>query len=170
MTIVGLALGIVAGIKSIPTNDASEIASGGTYRKVAAVLLFLSAVINILLDLFLVARIRQAWEGDRIIIYCTTAAAPFLLVRVIYTMLVAFDHSPKFNYTSVDVYVQAFMQSLMEFIIFALYCAGGVLATSMKGGVHGHGQGSELLKGKQYSHDSRYDNGQQELGHIPARN
>ena len=99
------------------------------------------------------------------------AAAPFLLVRVIYTMLVAFDHSPKFNYASVNVFVQAFMQSLMEFIIFALYCAAGLLAESMKGGVHGHGKGIELLPGKRNIDSSAsYDhNGQQELGQIPAQ-
>jgi hypothetical protein len=163
MAIVALPLAILAGVDSLPGSD--NLSNAITYRKVAAILFLLVAIINIVVGVLLALNIRETWEGDRIIVRCANAASPFIIVRAVYTMLLAFDKNPTYNWATVDIYVQAFMQILMEFIIFALFAAAGLMAATMKhGGVNGHGT-------KRHSNpDSEYAAaGQQELGHLPPR-
>lgn len=61
-------------------------------------------------------------------LYDTTA--PFLCVRVLYTVVVAFESgNPQsvFYYHNVDVYVTAFMQFLMEAAVVCIFVTAGLL-------------------------------------------
>jgi hypothetical protein len=163
MAIVGLPLAILAGVDSLPNSN--NLSNAITYRKVAAILFLLVAIFNIVFAVFLALNMRDTWEGDRIIVRCANAASPFIIVRAVYTMLLAFDKNPTFNWATVDIYVQAFMQILMEFIVFAIFCAAGLMAATMKhGGVREHGNKDHLASDSEYA-----ATGQQELGHLPAR-
>jgi len=163
MAIVALPFAILAGVDSIPGN--SNLSNAITYRKVSAILFLLVAIINVAFALLLALNIRETWEGDRIIVWCSNAASPFLIVRVAYTVLLAFDKNPTFNWASVDIYVQAFMQILMEFIVFALLCTAGLMAATMKhGGASGPANKHHSDPGSEYAAAE-----QQELGHLPAR-
>lgn len=97
----------------------------------AAIAIFLIQVITLLGLLgLLVTRHKQAKAGERRILIAVAAAWPFLLVRVIYSMCVAFSPSSVFNMQNPNIYVEAFMASLEEFIVVGIIVALGFLVVS----------------------------------------
>src|ERR1700712_2427427 len=94
-TIAGLALAVAGGVKSIPTNTADEISTGITLRKAGSIVLLIVFLISAAFAGFLFLRRSSVWHGDRKILYAAVAASPFILVRAIYLILVAFDSKSK---------------------------------------------------------------------------
>jgi magnesium-transporting ATPase (P-type) len=156
--IVGLILAIVAGSNSSSTNP-STLHDVQTERKAGAVILFVCAILNSLIVCYMVVHIRHVHYGDKVIVWCALLSVPFLLVRVIYIMLLAFDDKDSlFNPISPNIYIQAFMQIFMEFICFALYTTAGLLSPKMEKGEYA-GEGTELFSGRKNSelgHDAGY--------------
>jgi len=146
VTLVGLILSIIAGSQSSSTKP-STVQDVRTERKAGATLLLASAILNSLIAIFLLTRIKHAQIGDRVLLYCALGSIPFLLARVIYGMLLAFAHGSAFNPISPNIYLQAFMQILMEMICFTLYAASGRMAPKMEPEQY-TGNGSQLLRGK----------------------
>ena len=164
-TIVGLALAIAGGIKSIPTNTASDISSGTTLRKAGSLILFVVFIVGAAFCFFLFTRKRSVWHGDRKLVHATVAASPFIFIRAIYLILTAFDSKSKtFNSQSPNIYVQAFMQVLMEFIAFAIFLAAGLTSPSIKDGRYEEKMG--YAKAREGSPGQLLD---AELDTIPAR-
>lgn len=146
VTIVGLALAIAGSVKAIPTHSASSVSDGVTYRKAGTILLLIVYIASATITLLTLLRIRSAWEGDRKLVYAALASLPFLLIRVVYSMCVAFAyHSKTFNTQAPSVYAQAFMQIVMEFIIWSLFLAAGLVTPSTKEAPHSNGEGVEIL-------------------------
>jgi len=145
ITLVGLILAIVAGSESTSTQP-STLNNVRSERKAGAILLLVSALINSALVLFLISRVQHIIPGDRVIIWCAFFSIPFLLARVIYLMLVAFDYqSPDFsNYIAINIWVESFLQIFMEMIVFGLYLAAGLLAPRTTREEHPYGRGIEL--------------------------
>jgi len=141
VTLVALILGIVAGSQTGAT-DQKTINDTKSERKAAAILLIISAIVNSALVLLFVSRLRRVYYGDRKLAILAALSTPFILVRVIYLVLLAFSTDPKFNVKSPNIYVQAFMQSLMEFIIFAIFATAGFMSDRIqpKGTHAGPGQ------------------------------
>lgn len=171
--IIGLALTIAGSVEAIPTNSASEISSGRTLRKAGIILLLIAFIANAAITAFTLFRIRQAWAGDRKLVYAVALSLPFLLVRVIYSVCIAFaTHSKTFNAQAPNVFVQAFMQVLMEFIIWTILLVGGLLSPSTKEAPYSHGSGIEILPGRNSNktvpaYQPSYR--QEEMGTAPAR-
>jgi len=122
--------------------------------------------------MILLLRLSTAWQGDRKIVYAAAASTPFLLIRTIYYILIAFDsHSKTFNAQSPNIYAQAFMQIVMEFIVFAIFLTAGLSSPSTKEAPHTYqGEGPELFGNRR--HKSSPGSGvhdEPELGTIPAR-
>jgi hypothetical protein len=140
-------MSIVAGSESDPSNKPSTLQNAETYRKVSAVLLLVSAILNCLIVLRTTMTIKNVQPGDRVIVWCALASIPFLLVRVAYIMLIGFDQSSLFDPLSPDIFIQSFMQILMEFICFALYLSAGLMSPRIDPSTHAGG-GSELLPDK----------------------
>jgi hypothetical protein len=161
-TLVGLALAIAGGIEAVPGNSASEIKTGTSLRKASSIILLLIFLALAAFTVQLSARKNTAWHGDRVIIYAAIASIPFILVRAIYFILVTFDgHSKNFNPYSPNIYVQAFMQILMEFIAFLIFLAAGLTSQSLKAG----------REAQQTAPHKARDNssiGDAELGQYPA--
>ena len=148
-------MSIVAGSESAPGNSPSTLQNAETYRKVAAALLLASAIFNSLIVLRMTMVIKNVQPGDRIIVWCALASVPFLLVRVVYLMLLGFDHSSLYNPLSPNIFIQSFMQILMEFICFALYLFAGLMSPRIDQSTH-TGGGAQLLSGKTGQHQSGY--------------
>jgi hypothetical protein len=141
-------MALVAGIDSSSSSQNTRN-DAITYRKASAVLLLVSLVFSSLMVVFLASRHRRVIPGDRIIIWCILASLPFLFVRVIYYMLLSFDYKDrKFNPLTPNIYVQSFMQALMEFIAYSLFLIAGVSAQRMNPSDHPYGQGLEIASGK----------------------
>jgi hypothetical protein len=173
-TLAALGLGVAAGVEGSPGNDPSSLANAKTYRKVSAILLIVVYIALAGITTLSFARLSSAWQGDRILVFCGLFALPFLFVRVLYTILVAFvTSSATFNPISPSVYVQAFMQVVMEFIIFALFCFAGLQASSTKESREHHtvGSGMELFPVKAKHNVKRrqeYNPVAQEQGTVPV--
>ena len=128
INLVGLILSIVGGIESTPSNSASEIHTSITLRKAGAVLLAVTFLLLALAALATVARIRHVWSGDRKLVYAAVACLPFLAIRDLYSLLVSFDgDSSTFARNGPNVWVEAFMQICMEFIVFIIFTTAGLL-------------------------------------------
>lgn len=77
-----------------------------------------------------------------LLVLLALSSTPFLTVRVIYMLLSTFANSPPFKGrdlngdgdadTPANVYVVAFMQYLMEFIVFALFVYAGLVMPSLR--------------------------------------
>lgn len=161
----GFVLAIVGGIFIIPTHSASKISEGNSLRKVAAILLLIGYVAIVRLTGLCFSRLRQVWKGDKLLVYVGILSQPFLLVRIIYLLAVSFATSPSsvFYVFDPNIYVEAFMQIAMEFIVFILFVTAGVMTPGIKDTMQ-HATGAlpaEQLKGAQ-------DTGIQ-IGTIPGQ-
>jgi hypothetical protein len=163
ITLVGLIMAIVAGTDSSSSNP-NTFGDAKTDRKVSAVLLLVSLVFSSCMVVFLASRARKVIPGDRIIVWCVLLALPFLFVRVIYIMLLSFDSADAmFNQAQPNIYIEAFMQILMEMIVYALFLTAGVSAPKTNPTDHPYGQGIELAPGK---YQPSYANGREEHGEV----
>ncbi len=75
--------------------------------------------------LFSLHRVRP---GDRRLIYAIAAGIPFLIVRLIYSLISVYERSRTFDPVRGSVVVYALMGVAMEFIVVAFYLAAGLLA------------------------------------------
>jgi hypothetical protein len=168
--IVGLALSIAGGVEAIPGNPAKEIAGGVTLRKAASILLLVAFFALAAATARAFTMIKQTWTGDRTIIYAALISLPFLLVRALYYVTLTFDtNSAVFNAFKPNVFVQAFMQVLMEFVAFGLFLAVGLKSPTMKEAPHAQKQGGDFPP-KRYSHQKNNAGGfgAAEMGAVPA--
>lgn len=115
-------------------DNPSDLNSGNHLREGAAILLLVVYVLLYAITASCFFKMRAIYEGDRRLVYAALAAAPFLLVRLIYSVCSAFDsHSKLFGFQSANVYVMAFMQYLMEFIVVTIFLAAGLTVPALKG-------------------------------------
>jgi hypothetical protein len=127
--VVGLILGIVAGTKEF-SNDASTRNSGYDFFK-AAVILYIFALLA-LAAVCLRTFARRQWilDGEMRLLAAGIISLPFLLVRIIYSIISAFSQgSTTFSIISDRtraVVVEAIMSVAMEFIVVALFIAAGL--------------------------------------------
>jgi hypothetical protein len=124
----GLALGIIGGTKLFDTNPAS-VNTGVTYTKIAIMLFLLALIALAAITTFTVMRIRHVMDGEKRLVFACMAVGPFLLVRIIYSIIANFDHSStSFSFSSTRtaaVVVQAVMSVAMEFIVVLIFLTAG---------------------------------------------
>jgi hypothetical protein len=75
---------------------------------------------------------RGIIQGDETILIAVGASIPFLLVRLVYSLMVVFAHNPDFNVLTGSVIIQAFMATLEEFIVVLLYVTAGLRAPKIR--------------------------------------
>ena len=167
--IAGLGLSIAGGIEAIPSNPAAEVSQGSTLRKAASILLLIGFLILAAATARALTMIKQSWTGDRMIIYAGAISLPFLLIRSLYYVVLTFDtKSAVFNAFKPNVFVQAFMQVLMEFIVFGLYLAVGLKSPTLKEAPHMPKKGDEYPTKAYSSLENEAGFGEAELRTMPA--
>lgn len=126
--LVGLILGIVGSTKAFDSNPNGR-SSSSSYIKAAVILYALALVALSAIAMFNLARQHSMIEGEKRLALAVAASIPFLIVRILYSIISAFDRSSKvFKSTSnstTAVIVQAIMSSTMEFIVVIIYLAAG---------------------------------------------
>lgn len=70
---------------------------------------------------------RHVLDNDRRLVYACVVSVPFVVVRLAYSLALAFKHSGDFSTFAPNVYVKAFMQVLMEFVVAAIVIAAGLV-------------------------------------------
>jgi hypothetical protein len=143
LILLGLILAIVAGVDTV-SSSASTQSTGRSLRKAASIILLLVVILICAIVLRLAAKIRSVLPADHILVWCALISMPFLFVRLILFVLEGFSTSSMFNPLALNIYIQAFMQVLMEFIAIGLYITSGLLAPVMDNSLYA-GEDSELL-------------------------
>jgi hypothetical protein len=149
---VGLILAIVAGTKEF-SSDSSTRNEGYTMLKVA-VLLFLAGVLAIAFVAFETFRRRRfILDGEMKLLTASILSLPFLLVRVVYSIVCAFSQGSNtfsiISDTNRAVIVQAIMSVLMEFVVVAMLIAAGLTV----------GKVSKDMVNDGYADPPKYNNG-----------
>jgi len=132
VALVALILAIVAGVKQSKFSDSDAIATSVSLRKATAVLLLALIIVLALATAFFASRIRSVLDGDRLLVYAAAASLPFLLIREIDIMLVAFSSSSVFHGLHQNVYVLAFMAYLMEYCAAVIFVTAGLRTKGFK--------------------------------------
>ena len=127
--LVGLIMAIIAGTKEF-SADASTRHDGYTMLKVA-VLLYLVGLLALAVVAFQTFRRKQfILDGEMRLLTVSLLSLPFLLVRIIYSIISAFSQGSNtfsiISDTNRAVVIQAIMSVLMEFSVVALFIAAGV--------------------------------------------
>lgn len=130
--IVAIVLGIVGGTKISETNTSSS------YLKAAVILILVQFLASCFVLGSCAIHFRHILDVDRKLFFCVAFATPFLFVRVIYSILSAFDsHSSTFSLLStavVAIVVRACLAVAMEIISVSLFLLGGLVAPKMSKG------------------------------------
>ena len=131
-SIIALILAIVGGVKESDTNPSS--ASTGHDLMEAASILFLAMYFCLAFITLLSWKRRDFLPtGEQKLVYAGLAALPLLLVRVIYTVTVAFSAAGSdFYFRDVNVWAESFMQFLMESIVVCIFIAAGLLTPKLQ--------------------------------------
>ncbi|EXJ81900.1 hypothetical protein A1O1_07967 [Capronia coronata CBS 617.96] len=130
MVLAGLVLAILGGTK-VFDGDPNTVSNGLTYSR-AAVIIFLAVLAaEAGINLYLLSNRRQILLGEIWLAWAGLAVTPFFLVRIIYSIICAFEsgHSSVFNYVGTGnsaVIVQGIMFVLMEFIVVSIWIVAGM--------------------------------------------
>jgi hypothetical protein len=132
--VAGLILAIFGGLKLFDTNPAS-VNTGVTYTKIAIMLFLVTLIALAAITAFTFMRIRHVMDGEKRLVFACLAVIPFLLVRIIYSIIVDFDRSSTiFSFLSTRtaaVVVQAVMSVAMEFIAVLIFLTAGFMTPAI---------------------------------------
>ena len=126
--VVALVLAIVGGTDESKTN-LSSISTGHDLMEAASIIFMVIYLSLAALTIIHLTRKSHVVQGDQKLLYAGLAALPFLLVRVIFTIIVSFAKSPHsdFYFRNVNVWAESFMQFLMEVIVVILFAIAGLM-------------------------------------------
>jgi hypothetical protein len=119
---VGLILSIVGGTSSVSSSggyDARETSKAGVILYIVCYIAIGATTLLTLID-----SCYLTTEESRIA-WAVVIAMPLILVRLIYSLLVTFDHSNQFNLLSGSALIHALMAVLEEMIIVLIYLGIG---------------------------------------------
>lgn len=132
VSITGLVLLIVGNVDITSTADAAKVALGLTLRKAGSVIIVVVFLVTAAYTIYLLTRRNSVWHGDRNLLLAGNAALPFIAIRALYLLLITFDSkSTTFNSLQPNIFAQAFLQVVTEFIAFAIFIAGGLTSPSV---------------------------------------
>ena len=134
-TILALVLAIIGGTKSF-NSDPNTVSTGEKLSEVAVVVFVLILMILTAVTVVTMTRLTHISQGETRIIFAVACSIPFLFVRVLFSLIAAFDHnSTTFSVTATDqkaVDVEAFMATLEEFCTVILYLVAGLAAPKIE--------------------------------------
>ncbi len=154
LILVGLILGIVGG-------TSSKIAADGTIQvatesKVAVILYLVGWNVLVVMWIFCAANKSVAPPGERSTVPVVAVALPFILVRIIYSVLAAFLHNRTFSIVSGNAAAYACMALVPEFIVIIFYLVLGwklqYLESPNPGAVPEISQQNDVELGRRHRH------------------
>ncbi|KAG4031028.1 hypothetical protein MFRU_010g01540 [Monilinia fructicola] len=127
LTLVGLILGIVGGINASDAYTTTGKWIPGTESKVSNMLFIVAYVALLSITILTSVSISHAENGEKRILAAIAMALPFLLVRLLYSILSTFvAHSTEFNSFSGSVTILLCVALLEELVIVVIYLGIGV--------------------------------------------
>ena len=125
----GLVIAIIGGTDETNTN-ANTAKTGRTLVEAASILFLTVYLCAAGIAVLFMSRKSSVHYTETKLLYAGVIALPFLCVRILYTVIVAFSSnnpSSDFYFRNVNVLVSAFMQFLMEAIVVMIFIAAGLL-------------------------------------------
>jgi hypothetical protein len=119
---VGLILCIVGGASSTSSTGAYQPQST---TKAGVVLYIFAFVILVLIAAVIATKLSHAPSDERWLLWAVIIAFPFILVRIIYSLISVFAHNRKFNLITGSVVIHVFMSVLEEMAVVIIYLAVG---------------------------------------------
>lgn len=131
-SLAALIIAIIGGINE-SDSSASDQKTGKELMEAASIL-FLAIYLGLAgIALRTVCNVRWVLPNEKKLLQACVIALPFLLVRTAYSVCAGFS-SPgsTFYFRDVNVYVQAFMQFLMEAIVVCIFIFAGLMTPKME--------------------------------------
>ena len=140
---VGLILSIVGGVNAGTDFSKTGVYKTQTLSKVGLALFIVAFGILCAITAVLSQSIRHAEEGEKRILFAVAASLPFLLVRLVYSILAVFAKEKSFSLYNGNVTILLCVALLEEAVIVAIYEGVGLtLKKVSKGEVAGGERGS----------------------------
>jgi hypothetical protein len=119
--IVALILGIVGGVNASDDFVKTGVYHPGTLSKAGTALFIVCYVAVVIVAIATSFSISHAEEGEKRLLLAIAISLPFLLVRLIYSIMSTFTHNKSFNLLSGNVTVILCVALIEEFIIVVVY-------------------------------------------------
>ncbi|RFU25705.1 hypothetical protein B7463_g10635, partial [Scytalidium lignicola] len=125
---IGLILSIVGATSSVsPTGVYQPQAT----TKVGVVLYVVAFVALVLIAAVISAKLSTSPGDDRKFSYAVVLALPFILVRLIYSLISVFAHNSHFNLLTGSVIIHVFMAVLEEMAVVVIYLVVGWMTDAL---------------------------------------
>ncbi len=122
LTTVGAILCIVAATSA---NNIEDI-DGESTLHIGIILYLVACGALVLLTVSVALARRSAGSGEGLLIAAVAGSLPFILVRLLYSVIAVFGHDSSFNIVSGSVTVMLVMAVLEEFVVVAIYTITGL--------------------------------------------
>lgn len=124
---VALILGIVGGVQAGRDYSNSGRYTPSILSKVSSVLYTIGYAIIVAMVAVAYFKISHIGAGEKRLLFAILASLPFLLVRLVYSLLVTFGHNKNFNVVTGSVTAVLCVAFVEEFIVTVIYEAAGLL-------------------------------------------
>jgi hypothetical protein len=124
--IVTTVAGILCIVGATSVNNIQDFTKESTVH-IGVILYVVSYIILFILTIIAAAVYVKQRSGERALILAVGAALPFLLVRILYTLIACFAHNASsFNLVTGSVAINLVMAVLEEIIVVAIYTITGI--------------------------------------------
>jgi hypothetical protein len=120
--ILGLILGIVGGTSSTSSTGVYTVQATS---KAAVIIYLVAFILLVLVAVFTLRKLTNAPGEEKRIAWATIGAFPFILIRIIYSLLAVFSNDPQFNLLTGSVIIHVFMSVVEEMAVVVIYLAIG---------------------------------------------
>lgn len=124
--IVGLVLGIVGGIDAADNYITSGVYTPTDLNKAGTALFIVAYVAILILILIISFHVSHAEKGEKRLFIAVIISLPFILVRLIYSIISTFTHNHSFNLLTGSVTVVLCLALIEEFIVVVVYEGTGL--------------------------------------------
>lgn len=132
-SLVALIIAIVGGVDESHTTNPNDLSTGKDLMEAAAVVFLCVYLALSGIAIWTIDHRRYVRADEKNLMLACAVALPFLLVRIIYTVVSAFSNQGSaFYFRNANVYIQAFMLFLMEAIIICAYFFAGLTTPKME--------------------------------------
>jgi hypothetical protein len=118
-------------IGATSANNPAQISSQTTFH--IGIILFAVVLFGlIILTLGAAVGWRTTQRGEGALIVSVALALPFLVVRIVYSILVAFSHNPRFGIVNENYTINLVMEVLPEAVVVLIYICCGMKLQSIR--------------------------------------
>ena len=125
---LGLVLSIVGGTNSVSPTGTFTVQ---TTSKVGVLLYIIAFAILALMAILIIPKFANTQLGEKRLALAVIIALPFILVRIIYSLLAVFLHNQDFSLINGSVTILVVMAVLEEFLVVIIYLVVGWTANAL---------------------------------------